>query len=198
MFTPRAAALVRGWPGRIEGDRVVQLATQTLESFFTGGGEAREHAAYALAAVDLLPPILRPPSIRWFDDELTFSFGNTASVFMQGDAVAPPRDVNVVEVVTRAAAVIGAGEAIAGFTLIDEWRAPELAPPKDRDFAVGVGPVVVTRDELQPGGFEWEAARELAARNTVLRSGDLLVAPAGGDDDAVAAIAGAVLSRATG
>ena len=43
MFTP-VEHEIRGWPGRIEGDRVIQLAAQTLESFFTGGGQAREHA----------------------------------------------------------------------------------------------------------------------------------------------------------
>ena len=43
MFSPRDRDLPRGWPGRIDGDRVVQLAAQTLQSFFTGGGEAREH-----------------------------------------------------------------------------------------------------------------------------------------------------------
>jgi hypothetical protein len=44
MFTPKALALERGWPGRIEGDRVIQLAAQTIQSYFTGGGVAREHA----------------------------------------------------------------------------------------------------------------------------------------------------------
>ena len=44
MFTPRELALERGWPGRIDGDRVVQLAAQTFQEFFTGGGTAREHA----------------------------------------------------------------------------------------------------------------------------------------------------------
>src|ERR1051326_8067699 len=42
MFTPRELALARGWPGRIEGDRVIQLAAQTLPSFFTGGASARD------------------------------------------------------------------------------------------------------------------------------------------------------------
>ena len=45
MFTP-VEHEIRGWPGRIEGDRVIQLAAQTLESFFTGGGHAREHAKF--------------------------------------------------------------------------------------------------------------------------------------------------------
>jgi hypothetical protein len=66
MFSPKGRGLERGWPGRIEGDRVVQLAAQTLQSFFTGGGQAREHAEYRLDDVDLRPPVLHPPSVRDF------------------------------------------------------------------------------------------------------------------------------------
>ena len=65
MFTPIAHE-VRGWPGRIEGDRVIQLAAQTLQSFFTGGAQAREHAEYPLADVLLRAPVLRPPAVRDF------------------------------------------------------------------------------------------------------------------------------------
>ena len=54
-----------------------------------------------------------------------------------------------------------------------------LEPPKDRDFALGLGPVVVTPDEESlPGGFDWDAAVALAARNTVLYPGDVLAGPA--------------------
>jgi len=53
MFTPRDLQLERGWPGIVEGDTVVQLAAQTLQAFFTGGGTARRHAEYPLAEVDL-------------------------------------------------------------------------------------------------------------------------------------------------
>ncbi|HET6643838.1 MAG TPA: hypothetical protein VFG93_11225, partial [Gaiellaceae bacterium] len=66
MFSPKGHHLQRGWPGRIEGDRVVQLAAQTLQSFFTGGGRAREHAEHLLDEVELLPPVLHPPSVRDF------------------------------------------------------------------------------------------------------------------------------------
>ena len=59
MFTPLEHD-VRGWPGRIEGDRVIQLAAQTLEAYFTGGGNAREHAEYALDEVRLLAPGAAP------------------------------------------------------------------------------------------------------------------------------------------
>ena len=61
MFSPKGENLERGWPGRVEGDRVIQLAAQTLQSFFTGGGNAREHAEFPLAEVDLRPPVLHPP-----------------------------------------------------------------------------------------------------------------------------------------
>ena len=66
MFSPREADLERGWPGRVDGDRVVQLAAQTLEAFFTGGGGAREHAEYPLADVEFRPPVLHPASVRVF------------------------------------------------------------------------------------------------------------------------------------
>ena len=66
MFSPKGANLKRGWPGRVEGDRVIQLAAQTLQSFFTGGGKAREHAEYKLEDVDLRAPVRHPPSVRDF------------------------------------------------------------------------------------------------------------------------------------
>ena len=60
MFSPKERELERGWPGRIEGDRVIQLAAQTLQAFFTGGGSAREHAEFPLADVMLRAPVLHP------------------------------------------------------------------------------------------------------------------------------------------
>ena len=47
MFSPADADLERGWPGRIQGDTVTQLAAQTLQSFLTGGSSAREQRAAA-------------------------------------------------------------------------------------------------------------------------------------------------------
>ena len=64
MFSPKGMDLERGWPGRIDGDQIVQLAAQTLQAFFTGGGGAREHATYELAECDLRAPVLYPPAIR--------------------------------------------------------------------------------------------------------------------------------------
>ena len=77
MFHPVGHPMERGWVGRVEDDRVVQLAAQTLQSFFTGGGAAREHAEYPLADVQLLAPVLHPPSIRVFDEQGRLSRSRT-------------------------------------------------------------------------------------------------------------------------
>ena len=80
MFSPRDQDLERGWPGRIDGETVIQLAAQTLQAFFTGGGTAREHAEYPLADVVFRAPVLHPPSVRIFDESGDFTFANPAAV----------------------------------------------------------------------------------------------------------------------
>jgi hypothetical protein len=191
MFTPVELELERGWPGRIEDDHVVQFAAQTLEAFFTGGGSAREHAVFELEGVALRAPVLRPPAIRLFEDPTSFEFANTASVYGPEDPVPAPAEA---EPRFSVAAVIGANEQLAGYTLVNDWRAPSLQPPKDRDFAISIGPWVETEYEPE---FDFEAARALAARNTHLRSGDILVAPplaVGGGGATVGAL-GTLLAR---
>jgi len=172
MFTPAGNDLERGWPGRIDGATVVQLAAQTLQSFFTGGSAAREHAVYALADVLLRAPVLEPPSVRLFDDATRFTFANPSAIRSPGAFVTRPS--GRLDVVTRIAAVVGLDGAIAGHTGLAEWRSPELPPPKDRDFALMLGPVL---DTDFADGFDWEAARALAELNTRLRPGDLLAGP---------------------
>jgi hypothetical protein len=180
MFHPVGHPMERGWVGRVDGDRVVQLAAQTLQSFFTGGGSAREHAEYPLAEVVLLAPVLHPPSVRVFEDDELFAFANPAAIVGPGGTIAVPRDARArrLRVLVRPAVVMAAGGEIGGFTVLAEWRAPGLAPPKDRDFALGLGPVVVTPDESTGGDFDWDAAVGLAASGTVLLPGDLLAGPA--------------------
>jgi len=177
MFHPVGHPLERGWVGRVEDDRVVHLAAQTLQSFFTGGGTAREHAEYPLDDVRLLSPVLHPPSVRLFEDHTTFAFANPAAVKGPGGVVHGPR--KTLTVLPRVAAVIGAEGAIGGFTVLAEWRAEGVAPPKDRDFALGLGPVVVTPDtcSLPADGFDWAAAVQLAALGTALFPGDILAGP---------------------
>ena len=172
MFTPADQDLERGWPGRIDGDTVVQLAAQTLQSFFTGGSAAREHAEYALADVVLRAPVLEPPAVRIFDDDTSFSFANPAAIRSPGAFVTRPQ--GRLDVAVRHAAVIGLDGAIGGWTGLAEWRAPAFAPPKDLDFALLLGPFLETALD---DGFDWESARSLAELHTRLRPGDLLAGP---------------------
>lgn len=199
MFHPVGRPMERGWVGRVDGDRVVHLAAQTLQHFFSGGASAREHAEYPLDGVVLLSPVHTPPSVRVFEDGRSFAFANPAAILGPGAAVALPPGARELELRPRLAALVGAEGAIAGYTLLAEWRAPALAPPKDRDFALGLGPLVVTPDELgsppvvtvradgeerldaPAAAVDWEALRTRAASGTALRTGDLLAAPAVGE-----------------
>jgi hypothetical protein len=170
MFTPVEMDLERGWPGRLDGDNVIQLAAQTLQAFFTGGGQAREHAVYPLAEVVLRAPILHPPSVRIFDGDDDFRFANPAAIKAPGEEPG----VRGAESVERLAAVIGADGAIGGFTQLVEWVAPQLHGAKQRDFALTLGPVVTTPEEDVPTGVDWERLVAFAAENTTLYPGDLI------------------------
>jgi fumarylacetoacetate (FAA) hydrolase len=226
MFTPKELALERGWPGRIDGDRVVQLAAQTLQAFFTGGGTAREHAEYPLADVELRAPVLNPPAVRdfmafeqhvaaaraqrgstvpaeWYEQPV-FYFSNPAAIYGPDEDVPYPEGTSELDYELEVAAMIGADGAIGGFTVMNDWSARDLqraemrvglGPAKGKDFATSFGPVVVTPDEfdgtsgelvarvngeersrgnLRDMHWSWDELVAQAARNTVLRPGDLL------------------------
>jgi hypothetical protein len=199
MFHPVGHPLERGWVGRVDGDRVVQLAAQTLQSFFTGGGSAREHAEYPLADVQFLAPILHPPSVRVFNEQDSCAFANPAAIVGPGAEIACDDRLQGLVLAPRIAGVIGAEGAVGAFTILAEWRDPSRRAPKDRDFALGLGPVAVTTDELDPdgravsvrvdsvqratatfAGFDWRAAVSLAADGTTLYPGDLIAGPSAG------------------
>ncbi|HEY4346450.1 MAG TPA: fumarylacetoacetate hydrolase family protein [Gaiellaceae bacterium] len=162
MFSPKGAELERGWPGRIDGDRIVQLAAQTLQAFFTGGGTAREHAEYALAECDLRAPVLTPPAVRVFRPfgpgaTTLFSFRSPFPVLGPEEALTAPEGTDELSYGLGIAAVIGADGAVAGYTVANDWTACDLAraeraagfgPSKSCDFGLSLGPVLVTPDEL--------------------------------------------------
>jgi hypothetical protein len=192
MFQPLSMPMDRGWVGRVEGNEVVHLAAQTLQHLFTGGGKARDHARYPLAEVTLLSPLPVPPSIRVFDESGGFEFANPASVFGPGAAVLVPDPA--IQVDAGLAGLVGL-EAVVAVSPVARLRAPALAPPKDRDFGIVLGPWFTTLDEARPtpsvrvtsdgttvdataADFDWEAAKRFAASNTRLRVGDVLLAPA--------------------
>jgi hypothetical protein len=176
MFTPRERDLERGWPGKLDGDRVVQLAAQTLQAFFTGGGSAREHDTFPLDEIALRAPVLHPGSVRLFDGD-DFVFGNPSCIYGPDEDVPMPFGAEEVEARLRPAAVIGAG-VIGGFTLMNDWIAPELAGSKAHDFALSLGPAVVTPDEFDGGGIDWLGLLDHAELNTRFFPGDIIAAPA--------------------
>jgi fumarylacetoacetate (FAA) hydrolase len=159
MFTPHELRLERGWPGLIEGNKVVQLAAQTLQSYFTGGGTARRHAEYDLADVDFRPPVLHPPSVRdfyafeqhvktarasrglevpqeWYEIPV-FYFSNPAAIYGQGDEIPKPPDTNELDYELEVAAIVGAEGQIGGFTIMNDWSARDL---QRAEMRVGLGP----------------------------------------------------------
>ena len=159
MFAPKDRDLERGWPGRIEGDRVIQLAAQTLQSFFTGGGTAREHAEYRLDDVRLLPPVKHPPAVRdfyafeqhvrtarasrglevpseWYAIPV-FYFSNPAAIFGPDDEIPYPDGSEELDYELEVAGVIGAEGRIGGFTVMNDWSARDL---QRVEMKVGLGP----------------------------------------------------------
>jgi hypothetical protein len=185
MFSPMETMLERGWPGRIEGDRVIQLAAQTLQAFFTGGGGAREHAEYALEDVVLRAPVLHPPSVRIFAPDGDFVFANPAAIHGPDDVVHMPEGATGIVPVARVAAIIGAEGAIGGYTLMNDWHAPELAGVKVFDFATSLGPTVVTPDQYNPVDIDFAALIDHAGRNTRLLPGEVIAASGGSRLDPV-------------
>jgi fumarylacetoacetate (FAA) hydrolase len=159
MFRPRGSEMVRGWPGRIEHDRVIQLAAQTLQSFFTGGGRAREHAEYALDEIELLAPVLRPPSVRdfyAFEEHVktaraargldvpeewyrvpVFYFSNPSAIYGPEAEIPYPEGTEELDFELEVAAVIGDEGAIGGFTVMNDWSARDL---QREEMKVGLGP----------------------------------------------------------
>jgi fumarylacetoacetate (FAA) hydrolase len=159
MFRPQGSEMQRGWPGRIDGDRVVQLAAQTLQSFFTGGGKAREHAEYPFDQIELLPPVLHPPSVRdfyafeqhvktararrgldvpeeWYRIPV-FYFANPAAIYGPEDEIHYPEGTEELDYELEVAAVIGAEGEIGGFTVMNDWSARDL---QRAEMKVGLGP----------------------------------------------------------
>ena len=139
---------------------MIQLAAQTLQAFFTGGGQAREHAEYRLdersptasgstAAVDprLLrvrgaraassgAPRRRPAATEWYELPV-FYFSNPAAVYGPEDTIPFPDGVEELDYELELAAVIGAEGEIGGFTVMNDWSARDL---QRAEMAVGLGP----------------------------------------------------------
>jgi fumarylacetoacetate (FAA) hydrolase len=164
-------------PGRVEGDRVVELGAPSLADWLREGGE--DLADHPLAEVRLRAPIPRPPSVRdfyaferhvataraqrglemapeWYQIPV-FYFSNPAAILGPDDDVAFPAQSSAWDYELEAAAVIGRNAQIAGYAILNDWSARDLqkmemavglGPAKGKDFATSLGPVLVTPDEL--------------------------------------------------
>jgi fumarylacetoacetate (FAA) hydrolase len=176
----------RASPGRIEGDRVVELDAPSLAAWLAAGGE--DVAEHALAEVGLRAPIPEPPSVRdfyafeqhvrtarasrglevppeWYGRPV-FYFSNPAAIRGPEDEVVFPPESSEWDYELEAAAVMGADGRIAGLTVLNDWSARDLqraemtvglGPAKGKDFATSLGPVLVTLDELGDLGLEMTA-----------------------------------------
>jgi fumarylacetoacetate (FAA) hydrolase len=146
-----------------------------------------------------------PPA--WYEVPV-FYFGNPASIHDPGAAVRRPEATKLLDFELEIAAVIGAEGQLAGFTLFNDWSARDvqrhemtvgLGPAKGKDFAISLGPWLVTPDELpysdgrlhveatatvngteltrtRAGEMHWTWPQLVAhaARDTRLRPGDIL------------------------
>jgi fumarylacetoacetate (FAA) hydrolase len=164
-------------PGRVEGDRLIELDASSLRAWLESGGEdVREHG---LDDVRLRAPIPWPPSVRdfyaferhvqsaraqrglemapeWYRIPV-FYFSNPAAIFGPDDEIRFPAESSAWDYELEAAAVVGGDGAIAGFTVLNDWSARDLqkmemavglGPAKGKDFATSLGPILVTLDEL--------------------------------------------------
>jgi 2-keto-4-pentenoate hydratase/2-oxohepta-3-ene-1,7-dioic acid hydratase in catechol pathway len=146
-----------------------------------------------------------PPA--WYEMPI-FYFSNPASIHGPGEPVRRPAATSLLDFELEIAAVLGAGSEIAGFTLLNDWSARDLqrqemtvglGPAKGKDFAISLGPWLVTPDELPYDDgrlrleasvtlngeqltrttaadqhWSWPELVEHAGRDTRLRPGDVL------------------------
>ena len=146
-----------------------------------------------------------PPA--WFEIPV-FYFSNPASIHGPGEPVRKPAATSLLDFELEVAAVIGAEGRIAGFTLFNDWSARDvqreemtvgLGPAKGKDFAISLGPWLVTPDELPLRNgrlavtatatvngaqlthsdasemhWSWDEVLAHAARDTRLRPGDVI------------------------
>jgi fumarylacetoacetate (FAA) hydrolase len=145
--------------GEIDDETVHVLEARSMLAWLAGQGGERTGANHALAAVTLLAPVPRPPSVRdfyaferhvtagwrrrgaevpsyWYEAP-AFYFSNPASIRGPGEPVTPPGATSALDFELEIAAIIGAGGEIAGFTLMNDWSARDI---QAKEVTVGLGP----------------------------------------------------------
>ena len=191
-----------GWPGRVDGDHVVRLKAPDLTAVLARRGRVPEGPALAIAEVELLAPVPQPPSVRdffafeqhiataraargatvppeWYEFPV-FYFSNPTAIAGPGAQIPYPEGTAMLDYELEVAAVIGAGEEIGGFTIMNDWSARDI---QRKEVRVGLGPAKATarvngeersRGNLRDIHFPWAAIIAQARRNTVLRPGEII------------------------
>jgi fumarylacetoacetate (FAA) hydrolase len=124
---------------------------------------------------------------EWYEFPV-FYFSNPAAITGPGAEVPYPAGTAELDYELEVAAVIGADGQVGGFTVMNDWSARDiqrkemrvgLGPAKAKDFAISLGPVLVTADEFD-GSLAVMTARvngEERSRGNladVLRPGDVI------------------------
>ena len=207
MFRPAGTAMERGWVGRVDGDEVVHLAAQTLQHLFSGAAPPVSTPATGWPTWSCCS--LSPPRRRFASS--TSRTRSSSRTPRHSPARGPRSRARRAHPSWRTSASPASSARTRSSQLspVARLRAPELDPPKDRDFAIVLGPWFTTVDEALAtpeltltvdgarsaarfGGFDWEAARRFAVENTRLRVGDLLLAPLALVDDVLPGAAVAI------
>jgi fumarylacetoacetate (FAA) hydrolase len=140
---------------------------------------------------------------EWYEFP-AFYFSNPTAIFGDGVEIPYPDGTAMLDYELEVAAVMGADGEIGGFTIMNDWSARDiqrkemrvgLGPAKAKDFATTIGPVVVTPDEFDGSQavmtarvngeersrgelsdiyYSWPEILAQAARNTVLRAGEII------------------------
>lgn len=152
-----------GWPGRVASGQVQRLAAPDLIAVLAIPDPAAipslAGGSFAVADVELLAPVPRPPSVRdffafeqhiataranrsrtvpaeWYEFP-AFYFSNPAAIYGPDVPVPYPAGTAMLDYELEVAAVIGAGGRIAGFTIMNDWSARDVQQPEMR---IGLGP----------------------------------------------------------
>ena len=149
---------------------MIHLAAQTLQSFFLGGGAAREHALTRSTASRCSRRCCTRRRCGSSRESASSPSRNPAAILSPGTTAERPGGADGSRRSSGPTAVIGAEGRPGGWTILGELRAPDVEPPKDRDFALFLGPWVETDFVAQShngsSSFDWDAARRPRGRRT--------------------------------
>src|SRR3984885_5590686 len=148
-----------GWPGRIDGDRIIRLEAPDLIAVLARGCQVPDRAAVPADHAELLAPVPRPPSVRdffafeqhvatargnrgsavpaeWYEFH-AFYLSNPAVILAPGAELAYPDGTAMLDYELEVAAVIGAEGRIGGFTVLNDWSARDI---QRKEMRIGLGP----------------------------------------------------------